>query len=269
MEGLTSYYGELSLVRSGIWPVTRYLEHLQKEIETLEAMPARLHLPLSQASFDGWLANPAHMHDFPNAMYSFYNKGELVSLLLDLTIRRATNGERSLDDVVRLLWEEYGKTRRGLEEDGFERVVARVADTGDFFARYVDGVEPLPYAELFEAAGVAFASATRGGASLAAKLKSSNGLLVVDAVIRGGAGMEAGLLPGDELMSIDAIRVRSAEEVDAALEGIGETAALEITRAGVTKRLTLAARPDPRPEIRLAIESGSELREGWLRRTIE
>lgn len=269
MEGLTSYYGELSLVRSGVWSIARYLEHLQKEIETLEGMPARLHLPLSQASFDGWLANPAQMHDYANATYSFYNKGELVSLLLDLTIRRATNGGRSLDDVVRLMWEEYGKPRRGLEEDGFERLVARVADVGDFFARYVDGVEPLPYAELFEAAGVAFASATRGGASLAAKLKSSNGLLVVDAVIRGGAGMEAGLLPGDELMSIDGVRVRSAEDVDAALAGIAETAELEITRAGMTKRLTLAARPDPRPEIRLAIEGDSELREGWLRRTIE
>lgn len=269
MEGLTSYYGELMLVRSGVWPAERYLGHLQKEIETLEAMPARLHLPLSQASFDGWLANPAQMHDYANATYSFYNKGELVSLLLDLTIRRATGGERSLDDVVRLLWEEYGKSGRGLEEDGFERLAGRVADAGDFFARYVHGVEPLPYAELFEAAGVAFASATRGGASLAAKLKSSNGLLVADAVIRGGAGMEAGLLPGDALVSVDGVRVRSAEDVEAALEGIGETAELEIIRAGATKRLTLAARPDPRPEIRLAIERDSELREGWLRRTIE
>ena len=57
-------------------------------------MPARHHLSLSQASFDGWLSDPAQMHDAPNAWFSFYNKGEIVSALLDLTIRRATKGTR-------------------------------------------------------------------------------------------------------------------------------------------------------------------------------
>lgn len=266
MEGLTSYYGELSLVRAGVWSEERYLAHLQKEIETLEAMPARLHLSLSQASFDGWLATPAHQHDLGNASFSFYNKGELVSMLLDLTIRRATGGAKSLDDVVRLLWEEYGLTRRGLEEDGFERLVSRVADVGDFFARYVDGVDPLPYAELLGAAGVAFASALRGAASLAARLKTHDGLLFVESVVRGGAGMEAGLLPGDELVSLDGVRVSSPAAVEGVLAAMGERAELEIARGGVTKRLTLLAKPDPRPEIRLRVERGSELREEWLRR---
>jgi len=266
MEGLTSYYGELTLLRGGLWSVEDYLEHLRKEIELLESMPARRHLSLAQASFDAWLANPAHMHDHANATFSFYNKGEVVSALLDLTIRRATGGERSLDDVVRLLWEEYGVPRRGLEEDGFERLVARVADVGDFFARYVDGVEPLPYAELFEAAGIAFASALRGGASLGARLKTMDGLLMVDAVIRGGAGMDAGLLPGDELLSLGGARTATPAALEAALQAIDGTAELEISRGGVTKRLTVAARPDPRPEIRLRVERDSRLRDGWLRR---
>jgi predicted metalloprotease with PDZ domain len=267
MEGLTSYYGELSLVRAGLWSEQRYLLHLQREIELLESMPARLHLPLSQASFDGWLANPAHQHDLGNATFSFYNKGEVVSALLDLTIRRATNGKRSLDDVVRLLWEEYGLARRGLEEDGFERLVARVANVGDFFARYVDGVEPLPYEELFAAAGVAFASALRGdGPSLAAKLRAHDGIFV-EAVLRGGAGMEAGLLPGDEIVSLGGVRTADELALETALAGMGETAELEIARAGVTRRLTLRSRPDPRPAIRLRIESESELRRQWLGRT--
>ncbi|HEX7831601.1 MAG TPA: hypothetical protein VF787_18240, partial [Thermoanaerobaculia bacterium] len=199
MEGLTSYYGELTLVRSGLWTVTRYLEHLQSEIELLESSTARGHLSLAQASFDGWLADPAHNHDLSNAWFSFYNKGEVVSALLDLAIRRATNGAKSIDDVVRLLWERYGKAGRGLEEDAMERAVAELADVGDFFARYVDGTEPLPYEELFATAGVAFAASPASTAmSLGARLKSSDGLLVVDAVTRGGAAMEAGLLPNDE-----------------------------------------------------------------------
>ena len=263
MEGLTSYYGDLSLVRGGVWSVARYVEHLRKEIETLESLPARLHLSLSQASFDGWLSDPAHMHDHPNAWYSFYTKGEIVSALLDLTIRRASEGAKSLDDVLRLLWEQ-----RVLEEDAVERAVAEIADVGDFFARYVDGVEPLPYEELFATAGIEFASAARDGASLAAKLKMDNGALAVEAVIRGGAGMDAGLLPKDEIVSLDGTRATDEAALVTALRGmrLGDSAELLISRAGVMKSLSLEARADPRPAISLGIDGPSETRRQWLGR---
>lgn len=270
MEGLTSYYGDLTLVRSGLWTVDRYLRHLGAEIQTLEGLPAREHLSLAQASFDGWLSDPSQMHDHANAWFSFYNKGEVVSALLDLTIRRASNGARSLDDVVHLLWQEYGTTGRGLEEDAIERTVARIADVGDFFARYVDGTESLPYEELFTAAGIAFASTPREpeSASLSAKLKIQDGLLVVESVLRGGAGMDAGLLPGDELLALNETRIANDVALAAALRGlrVGASAELLITRAGVVKRLSLDARSDPRPIITLRIESASELRRGWLER---
>ncbi len=270
MEGITSYYGELTLVRSGLWPVDRYLKHLQNEIQTLESLPARRHLSLSQASFDGWLSDPGQMHDHANAWFSFYNKGEVVAALLDLTIGRASGGSKSLDDVVRLLWEEYGKTGRGLEEDAVEKAVARIADVGDFFGRYVDDTEPLPYQDLFAAAGVVFESVAcePERASLGAKLKTTNGLLAIDSVVRGGAGMEAGLLPGDELVAIDGTRTTNETTLNAALRGtrMGETAELLIARAGVMRTLSLPARPDPRPKITLRAEGASELRRSWLRR---
>jgi predicted metalloprotease with PDZ domain len=267
MEGLTSYYGELTLVRGGLWTVERYLRHLGNEIQTLESLPARLHLSLAQASFDGWLSDPAQMHDHANAWFSFYNKGEIVSALLDLAIRRASDGERSLDDVVRLLWQERATV---LDEDAIERAVARVADVGDFFARYVEGTDPLPYEELFNAAGIGFASAPREpeSASLGVRLRVVDGALVIDSAIRGGAAMEAGLLPGDELLALDDTRVTSEAALVAALRGVrrGGSAELLIARAGVVKRLSLRAKPDPRPVITLRIEGASELRRGWLGR---
>jgi predicted metalloprotease with PDZ domain len=267
MEGLTSYYGELTLVRSGLWSVERYLTHLESEMQLLETLPARTHLSLSQASFDGWLSDPAHMHDHPNAWFSFYNKGELVSALLDLTILRATNGERSLDDVVRILWNEYGVTGRGMEEEAMERVVAQVADVGDFFARYVDGTEPLPYAELLTSAGVAFASAAREPERpfLGARFRSE---LVVESVLRGGAGMDAGLLPNDEVIAVGETRVQSEAGLTAAVRAMkmGETQELLIARAGVLRRLSFTAKPDPRPKIELRAGAPCELRRAWLRR---
>lgn len=268
MEGTTSYYGELSLVRSGVWSVPRYLQHLAREIETLEQLPARHHLSLSQASFDGWLSDPAQMHDHPNAWFSFYNKGELVSALLDLTIRRVTDGAHSLDDVMAFLWSEYGKTGRGLEEDGMERAVARFADVGDFFARYVDGTDPLPYAELFGAAGVAFATAQRQQDQpfFGARLTTRDGLLVVESVIRGAAAMDAGLLPGDELLALDGNRIATEAALRNALNGVkvGETAELLVARAGVVRTLSLQSRPDPRPVVSLRLEGTTDLRRAWL-----
>jgi predicted metalloprotease with PDZ domain len=270
MEGLTSYYGELSLVRAGLWSEERYLRHLAVEIQTLEGLPARRHLSLAQASFDGWLSDPAQMHDHGNAWFSFYNKGEIVSALLDLTIRHSTEGVHSLDDVLHLLWEEYGQTGRGLEEDAIERLVARVTDVGDFFERYVEGTEPLPYEELFTPFGVAFATVPREPetASLGARLKSQDGLLLVESVIRGGAGMDAGLLPGDELLALGDTRIAGEAMLTAALRTLqaGQTQELLIARAGVLRRLSLAAHPDPRPLVTLRAEEPNELRNDWLRR---
>lgn len=268
MEGVTSYYGDLSLVRSRNWTVTRYLDHLAREIEVLEQSPARQHLSLAQASFDGWLSDPAQMHDHPNAFFSFYNKGELVSALLDLTIRRATEGRASLDDVMRLVWNGYGTKGRGLEEDAFERAVARVADVGDFFARYVDGTDALPYADAFAVAGVAFTLTQRDPerSFLGARLKVVDGLLMADWVLRGAPAMEAGLLPNDELLALDGNRTATAAALESALRALklGDTADLLVSRAGVTRTLRLTGRPDPRPIVALRVDGPSEVRRAWL-----
>jgi predicted metalloprotease with PDZ domain len=270
MEGLTSYYGDLSLVRSAVWSVDRYLDHLAKEIETLEQLPARHHLSLAQASFDGWLSDPSQMHDHGNAFFSFYNKGEIVSALLDLTIRRETRDRSSLDDVMRLLWEDYGRTGRGLEEDAFEQTVSRIADVGDFFAKYVEGTAALPYEELFAAAGLAFAAMQRdeGRVFLGAKLKVVDGALLVDRVTRGDAAMEAGLLPNDELLALAGERIASPASLENALAAlrVGEPAELLIARAGRTRTLTFTGRPDRRPVVTLKIAAPSTVRRGWLGR---
>ena len=270
MEGVTSYYGDLLLLRAGVWDEKRYLQHLEDEIETYESTPAKAHLSLAQASYDAWLMEPAQMHDRSNAAYSFYTKGELVAALLDITIRLRTDGASSLDDVMQLLWEEYGKAGRGLEEDGFERMVNRVADVGDFFARYVDGTEELPYSELFAAAGIAMKSAAKGAGepSLGAVLRHSGGIVHIQHAVRGGAAMLAGALPGDELIAIGGMRVVSQADVDRALRIFGKasTAEMVVARAGVLHTLTLPARSDPRVEVKLRVTGESALRQSWLRR---
>lgn len=254
MEGITSYYGELSLVRAGVWDETRWLEHLREEIETLENAPARHYLSLAQASFDGWLA------PWMPEKLSFYNKGEVVAALLDLTIR--SNTEHSLDDVMRVLWRE-----RILSEDAVERAVAEVAGAElarDFFARYVDGVEPLPYEELLGRAAVAFDSASGERLALGAKLTTT---MTIESVTPEGSAMEAGLLPGDELLAIAGERVTSEDDVERIFESLseGDAVPVVIARGGLVSMRPLVPRRDPHVRIALRVTGESALRDAWLR----
>ncbi|HKO57317.1 MAG TPA: PDZ domain-containing protein [Thermoanaerobaculia bacterium] len=258
MEGITSYYGDLTLLRAGIWDAARYLRHLQHEIELLESSPGRHHLSLAQASFDGWLQD--QIHDKSNAWVSFYNKGEIVAALLDLEIRRRS--AKSLDDVMRHLWREYGEERQGLEEDAIERAVARVTgeDFTEFFARYVDGTEPLPYAELFDSAGVTYESQPRD-LGFGARVRSSDGALLIDSVTRGGTAMEAGLLPGDELIAIDATRTRTEADVQRLFRGVVpgvQEVEIVFARAGVVQHRRVVARPDGSVTVSLTLREGLE-----------
>jgi predicted metalloprotease with PDZ domain len=252
MEGITSYYGDLSLVRSGYWSEERYLRHLAHEIELLESSHARTHVSLSQTSFDGWLHDASRPHDRGNAWYSFYTKGELVAALLDLTLRERG---RSLDDVMRELW-----TQRILDEDA----VARTAGEADFFARYVDGVEPLPYAEVFARAGIRFES-KRKRTTLGVKIRDQ----AIDSVASGSSAAAAGLLPHDELLAVRGMRVRSTADVEHALHDSapGEEVEIVFARNGAVTTRRVHLREDGAQEIRLHIdEGGNALRREWLGR---
>ncbi|HEY5610953.1 MAG TPA: hypothetical protein VIL97_07090 [Thermoanaerobaculia bacterium] len=273
MEGVTSYYGGRMILRSGVWSTDRYLEHLAREITTLETSPGREFLSVAQASFDAWLQEPAQMHDKANAWISFYNKGEIVGALLDLAIRRATRGKKSLDDVMRLLWERYGKRSKGLEEEAFERAVERVASVGDFFGRYVSGTEPLPYEELFGSVGVRFvrkrASAER--ISFGWALKKSEGKLLVETVPAASPARLGGALPNDELIAIGGHRVTSPEEVDRVAASVAgrDGVPVILSRAGVVSTRMMKPIADATETIVLSLgerRDGTQERllRGWI-----
>jgi predicted metalloprotease with PDZ domain len=140
--------------------------------------------------------------------------------------------------------------------------VARVTgeDFTDFFARYVDGTEPLPYAELFDSAGVAYESQPRD-LGFGGRLRSTDGALLLETVTRGGTAMEAGLLPGDELIAIDGTRTRSESDVQRIFRGVipgVQSVELVFARAGVVQRREVVARPDGSVTVTLTLREGRE-----------
>lgn len=259
MEGITSYYGERTLRDAKLWNRERYLKHLATEISELESSPGQRFLPLTQASWDGWLQDPAQMHDKANAWISFYTKGEIVGCMLDLEMRRRTKGRVSIDDLMRTLWKSYGQRGRGLEEDAIENATSKLtrSDMSEFFARYVDGTDALPYGELFGAAGVEFTATAKAPdkPSLGAKFRSAGGRLFIDSVRAASAGMTAGLLANDELIAVNGSRVTDEGMVNKVMSSVaaGTKLPIVIARNETIANLTATAAPDDRVEVKLAV----------------
>ena len=125
-EGITSYYQELMLLRSGVIGVSAFLQRSGELLTRVYRMPGRFKQSLAESSFDAWdvLYRPEPHH--PNTTISYYTKGALVALALDLKLRLETAGRTSLDDVIRELWRRYGARGVGVPEDGFEQLAAEV-----------------------------------------------------------------------------------------------------------------------------------------------
>lgn len=165
VEGITTYYTDLLLRRAGLIPQHRYLEKVADMISKFQTLPGRAVQPLADASFDAWIKFYRPDANTPNATISYYQKGALVALLLDLAIRGGTDNERSLDDVLRVLWERYGARDQGFPEGAVEAVAEEVAGFSlrAFFDHAVRSTGELDYASTLGAAGLALIPAHQAG----------------------------------------------------------------------------------------------------------
>ncbi|MGE5088720.1 MAG: M61 family metallopeptidase [Candidatus Levyibacteriota bacterium] len=227
-EGITSYYDDLALLRSGVVDAPRYLELVGRTITNVLRTPGRHVQSVGDASYDAWIKFYRQDENSPNAGVSYYAKGSLIALALDLTLRAGGGG--SLDDVMRALWERHGRTGVGVPEGGVQALAEEVAGTSlrEFFDRYVDGTEDPPLAALLDAFAVdlhlrpSAGPKDRGGKPAAGALPACWLGARVDPdmklrnVFSGGPAERAGLAPQDTLVAVDGLKA-SGESLDALL----------------------------------------------------
>jgi len=227
-EGITSYYDDLMLVRAGLISRDAYLEGLGKTITQVQRGSGRLKQSVAESSFDAWTKFYRQDENAPNAVVSYYTKGSLIALCLDLLIRQKTGGRSSLDHVMRVLWKRYGRSGIGVPEDGVEQVAEQVSGVrlGRFFESAVHGVGDLPLSRLFKHVGIemnwrqAESMADRGGkpasagatpaarrADLGIRTQAEPGGVRISHVFDGGSAQRAGLSAGDVIVAIDDLRV--------------------------------------------------------------
>jgi predicted metalloprotease with PDZ domain len=212
-EGATSFYDSLIPMRAGLYDARTYLKSLSKTITRFLTTPGRLVQPLSESSFDAWIKLYRPDTNTPNSQMSYYLKGEMVTFLLDLALRRRHENQRSMDDVMRKLWTEFGQGEAG--ETGFtpgdlKRTIEAVAefDLTSFFSKYIDGLMDLPFQAALADFGLQLESNL--GQKLppihGARLALENGKTLVKYVASNSPAEKAGLDAGDEILAIDGLR---------------------------------------------------------------
>jgi predicted metalloprotease with PDZ domain len=217
-EGTTSYYDLSIPLRAGIYDSQTFLDKLGKEITRLQTTPGRLVQPASESSFDAWIKLYRPDANSSNSQLSYYLKGELISLLLDLLIRSRYDNQRSLDNVMQQMWQQFGREEIGFTPAQLQAVIESVAemDLTDFFHRYVDGTEELPFNEYLEPFGLQVESIAEDEPTpyLGITTKSDRGRELVKSVAAGSPAQRAGIDAGDELLAINGIRVTSEQLSD-------------------------------------------------------
>jgi predicted metalloprotease with PDZ domain len=224
-EGVTSYYDDLALVRAGLIPAQSYLELVGRAATSVLRGSGRRKQSVADSSFDAWIKYYRQDENAPNAIVSYYLKGSLIALLLDLTIRLETRGRRTLDDVMRALWKQTLATGHGIAEQEWEAVAGKASgvDLRGFFDTMVRGTRELPLADALAAVGVDFelraaqSAGDRGGKAACTVLNAVLGARVAPGrearlthVLDGGAAQKAGLSAGDVVIAIDGLRVTAA-----------------------------------------------------------
>jgi predicted metalloprotease with PDZ domain len=257
-EGFTAYYDDLMLARAGLVSEAQYLELLGRTITTVMQRSARLKQSLAESSFDAWIKYYRQDENAPNSVVSYYQKGALVALALDLAIRHESSARRSLDDVMRWLWRSFrlaGPDYRGVTEDGIIEAIAQA--TGLDLARTVrawtEGTRDPDLAALLQTVGIRLqrklALESPHFALLGLTLQAAGGEARVAQVFDGGPAQHAGIAAGDLLVALDGLRVAPAR-LDALLARYspGDTIeALTFRREELHRfEVTLSKQPPPR-----------------------
>lgn len=251
MEGFTSYYDELLLMRAGFYSPDEYLRKLSGTITRVENQPGNKVLPLSQSSLDAWIKLYRPNENSYNTTISYYSKGSIVAAMLDLNIINATKGEKSLDDVLVYLYKNYHeKQKRGFTEDEAKAALESVGgiEFDAFFDKYINGTETMDYDTYLAYVGVQLEdqNKTVQKPSLGVVSKEEDGKLVVSTVIRNTTAYEGGLNVNDEILAVNGIRM-SKKNLDATIDmmNVGDEIEILVARDNLIMTLKMPLKADP------------------------
>ncbi len=241
-EGFTAYYDDLITRRCGFIDETLYFATVAGYINSIENTPGNYIQPLSESSYDAWIKYYRASENNSNATISYYTKGALIGCLLDLYILGETGGEKRLDDVMKLMYNEfYKKQNRGYTDSDFISSVEKICGhkMNDFFSKYVYDTDTIHYNEFFSRAGLKIVNdnAQKQVAFLGANTSLNSGKLTVTGVERNSPAWIDGLNVNDEIIAIDNARVGDDLSKIISVHKPGDVIRITVSRIGLIKNI--------------------------------
>lgn len=271
-EGVTSTYGDLTLLRAGLISRQDFYQRVGDQIRQLQQRPARLTQSVEQSGREAWLEKYSDYLRSERSI-SYYDKGELLGFMLDLAIRHATDNQRSLDDVMRRLNEDFAKRGRFFTDADLRAILADLAPkfTGldSFFRDYVTGTAELDYQTYFGFAGLRVEAGTEEQATPGFRAAVRDGAVEVQSVEPGGRAEQAGLKPGDVILEMNGQPVPESFRRDLAQLQPGRKLELRVRRDArkIKIKFPVGERREPQyriEELPSATPDQLAVREGWL-----
>lgn len=274
-EGVTSYYDDLILCRTQLMKPDAYLGVVASNINNV-SIPADTVDSVTDSSFDAWIKYYRPDENTANCCTNYYTKGSVLGTMLDLAIMQHTNGKKSLEDVMRYMYQEYYlRQQRGYHDHEFRAAVEMLCGNklDDFFDHNVSGTEPLDYNRYLAYVGLQLVntSANNRQSNLSLSTKTDNGKYTIATTPANGTAYKAGLNVGDELLAIDGYRINSDQQMRTVLDSrkVGSVVQVTVSRTGILRTIAVTLDNELRPNYRIerrsdATEQQTALYKKWL-----
>ena len=270
MEGFTSYYDELILRRTGFYTEEEFLAKLQSSINYVEGTPGSRIQPVAHASFDAWVKAYRPNENSSNTTMTYYSRGSVLASLIDAMIIADSDGKKCLDHFMQQLYTTYYEgLKRGFSESEFKAELAKFVgkNMDDFFAKYVDGTEVIPYKDFYAPVGLNVQDVTTNNPSFGASVREEGGKVMVKSVRFGSSAEDAGISVGDEIIGCNAYRVDQAM-LEGMMNGMDNLESCDLLLARDEKLLSVQVtiHPYKKQQFLLTKTSSNEKRlHYWLR----
>lgn len=274
-EGFTSYYENKLVLRAGFVDQKAFVDGLVTAVTNVSNTPGAKVQSAAESSYDAWIKGYRPNENSNNTGVSYYSKGEVVGLLMDLEIANATKGVKSLDDVMKAMYLQGKTLKRGYTDAEFKAMVEKISGKSftDFWAKYVNGTHPVEYDKYFGYAGISIKNQNEGNSIpyIGVASKKTEGRIIISAVSRNSAAWVDGLNVNDEVISVDGVGVEAVLERMPVITSKkpGDVVTVKVKRDGIEKDIKLTLKASPNIKLVAEIEGNATesqvlVRKRWM-----
>jgi predicted metalloprotease with PDZ domain len=250
-EGFTAYYENKFMLRAGFVKPAEFAAKLATAVAGVENTPGTREQSAAMSSYDAWIKYYRPNENSNNTGISYYSKGEVIGLMMDLEIAHSTKGAKSLDDVMKAMYLQCKTLKRGYTDAEFKAMVEKISGKSftDFWAKYVNGTVPVDYKTYFGYAGIDVKNANEGLSVpyLGLASRKTEGKIYITAISRNSAAWVGGLNVNDEIISLNDVPAETPLEQMSELTSrkVGDVLKVTVIRDGITKNINVKLKANP------------------------